>query len=116
MAYMAFILKQSDTYSWPVNFEIPVDGRHEAQSFDAVFKRMSQTWIRDIAKKIDEGKATDVEVARQVLAGWSGVNDAQGKEIPFSIKALETMLDIPSVAGAVVLAYFNSVTGAKEKN
>ena len=113
---MAFVLKQSDTYSWPVTFEIPVDGRHESQSFDAVFKRMSQTWIRDIAKKIDEGKTSDTEVAKQAMAGWSGVNDAQGKEIPFSIKALETMLDIPSVAGAVVLAYFSSITGAKEKN
>lgn len=113
---MAFVLKQSDTYTWPVTFEIPVDGQHETQSFDAVFKRMSQSWIREVAKKIDEGKISDIEVAKQVVAGWSGVNDAQGKEIPFSIKGLETMLDIPSVAGAVVLAYFNSISGAKEKN
>ena len=26
---MAFVLKQSDTYSWPVTFDVPVDGgRH----------------------------------------------------------------------------------------
>jgi hypothetical protein len=64
---MAFVLKQSDTYVWPVTFDIPVDGgRHEKQTFDVQFKRMPQKWIRDIAKKIDADEVFDVDVAREV--------------------------------------------------
>ena len=38
---MAFILAQSDSYSWPVTVEFPVDGgRFEKQTFDAEFKRL----------------------------------------------------------------------------
>lgn len=113
---MAFVLKQSDAYTWPVSFEIPVNGQHEKQTFEAKFKRMSQKWIREIAKKIDGGKITDTEVAKEIVVGWSDVKDGDDKEIPFSSKALEALLDVPTVAGAIVLAYFSSITGAKEKN
>ena len=40
---MAFVLKQSDTYKWPVTVEIPIDGgRFDKQTFDAEFKRLPQ--------------------------------------------------------------------------
>jgi hypothetical protein len=114
---MAFVLKQSDSYSWPVTFDIPVDGgRHEAQTFDAQFKRMPQKWIRDIAKKIDADKVTDLDVAKEVVVGWSGVTDESGKEVPFSQKALDQLLDVPTLAASVVLSYFGSIAGAKQKN
>lgn len=114
---MAFVLKQSDTYSWPVTFDVPVDGgRHDKQTFDASFKRMPQKWIRDIAKRIEADEVVDIDVAHQVLVGWSGVTDDTGKEIPFSQKALDQVLDVPTLASAIVLAYFNSVTGVKVKN
>lgn len=114
---MAFVLKQSDSYSWPVTFELPVDGgRREKQTFDAQFKRMPQKWIRDIAKKIDADKVTDLDVAGEVVVGWSGVTDDDGKDIPFSQKALDQLLDVPTLASAIVVAYFSSVTGVKEKN
>jgi hypothetical protein len=114
---MAFVLKQSDTYVWPVTFDIPVDGgRHEKQTFDVQFKRMPQKWIRDIAKKIDADEVFDVDVAREVVLGWSGITDDAGKEVPFSQKALDQVLDVPTLASAMVLAYFNSVAGVKAKN
>tara|TARA_R110000868_G_scaffold293196_1_gene553683 strand:+ start:146 stop:487 length:342 start_codon:yes stop_codon:yes gene_type:complete len=113
---MAFVLKQSDTYSWPVTFDIPVDGRLESQSFDAVFKRKGQTWIRETFKKMEDGATSDVEVAREVLAGWTGVNDGTGKDVAFNAKAVEVLLEVPAVASAVVFNFFRSITGAKEKN
>jgi hypothetical protein len=114
---MAFVLKQSDSYSWPVTFDLPVDGgRHESQTFDAQFKRMPQKWIRDTAKKIDADKVTDLELAKEVVVGWSGVTDESGKDVPFSQKALEQLLDVPTLAAAIVLAFFGSIAGTKEKN
>ncbi len=114
---MAFVLKQSDTYSWPVTFDVPVDGgRHERQTFDGEFKRLPQSRIREIGQQIEAGEVTDAAIAAEVLVGWSGVTDDQGKDVPFSQKALDQMLDIPMLATSVVMAYFNSLQGAKRKN
>lgn len=114
---MAFVLKQSDTYTWPVSFDVPVDGgRHQRQTFDGEFKRLPQSRIREIGEQIDSGEITDASVAAEVLVGWAGITDDAGEAVPFSQKALEQLLDVPMMAAAIVLAYFNSLAGAKRKN
>lgn len=113
---MSFVLKQSTTYTWPVTVEYPVDGgRTEKSTFDGEFKRLSQARIKEMTAAVDSGELTDVDIAEEVLVGWSGVTDGED-EIPFSKSALAQMLDIPLVASAIVLAFFNSLTGAKRKN
>jgi hypothetical protein len=114
---MAFILKQSDGFTWPVSIDLPVDGGlYEAQTFDVKFKRMSRKWISDIAKKIEADEAADVDVAREVIMDWSGITDGAGKDLPFSQKALEQLLDIPTMAGELVMLFFKATAGAKTKN
>jgi hypothetical protein len=119
---MAFVLKQSDTYNWPVTFDIPVDGgRHERQTFDGEFKRLPQSKIGPMVAEL--GRLDDLsdmdrisELAADVLVGWSGVTADDGKEIPFSQKALEQLLDVPLLAVQIVKAYLDSLKGAKRKN
>lgn len=114
---MAFVLKQSDTYSWPVTFDVPVDGgRHQRQSFDGEFRRLSQSRIREIGQQIEAGETTDAEVAAEVLVGWSGITDDDGKDVPFSQAAMERLLDVPMLATAIATAYFGSFAGGKRKN
>jgi len=126
---MAFILKQSDTYNWPVPFEVPTDGgRFLKQSFDAEFKRPTQTRIVEIQESVmarlraiqndqdTEGMITDQQIAGEVLVGWSGIDDGEGGEVPFSEKAKAQVLDVPSVAASIVEAFFDSLKGAKRKN
>ena len=114
---MAFVLKQSDTYSWPVAFDIPVDGgRMQRQTFDGEFRRLSQSRITEIGAQIKTEEITDADLAAEVLVGWSGVTDGDGKEVPFSQKALEQLLDVPMLASAITVAYFESLQGAKRKN
>lgn len=114
---MAFVLKQSDTYSWPVTFEVPTDGgRHERQTFDGEFKRLPQSRVRELGKLIEANEVTDVEVASEVLVGWAGITDDNGKDVPFSQKALEQLMEVPLLATQVVAAYFQSLSGAKRKN
>jgi len=114
---MAFVLKRSGSYSWPVYFDIPVDGgRFERQTFDCEFKQLSQSRIREISESIGSEDLTDADVAAEVLQGWSGVTDDAGKEVPFSQKAMEDLLEVPMLASAIVLAYFESLQGAKRKN
>ena len=126
---MAFVLKQSDSYTWPVSFDVPVDGgRHEKQTFDAELKRLPQSRIIQIQEAVQkrlvaiqrdeetDDMISDQEIANEILIGWSGVNDEDATPIPFSEKSKAQLLDVPTVTAAVVTAYFNSLQGAKRKN
>lgn len=114
---MAFVLKQSETYSWPVTVEIPIDGgRHDRHTFDAEFKRLPQHRNNAIVDEARDGKITDQDLCDEILIGWTGIKDEDGKDVPFSDKLKEQLLDVPGVAAAIVLAYINSLQGAKRKN
>jgi hypothetical protein len=126
---VAFVLTQSSSYSWPVSFDVPVDGgRHEKQTFDAELKRLPQSRIIEIQEAVQkrlgaiqrdeetDEMITDQEIAGEILIGWSGVNDEDANPIPFSEKSKAQLLDVPTVTAAIVTAYFNSLSGAKRKN
>jgi len=123
---MAFVLKQSDSYSWPVTLIIPVDGgRREKHTFDAEFKRLPQTRINEIvrqAKGISEGNSDesamleDQSACAEILVGWSNVIDDSGEQIPFSAKALNQLLELPTIAAQIIRAWSESLEVAKRKN
>jgi hypothetical protein len=123
---MSFILKQTASYVWPVPLLIPVDGgRREKHTFDAEFRRLPQARINEIiklARATELGRDTEDEIlddktaAREIMAGWSGITDDDIKEIPFSEAALDQLLDIPTVAGQIIKAWFNSMDVAKKGN
>ena len=119
---MAFVLKQSDTYSWPVSFDVPVDGgRHERQTFDAEFKRLPQSKIAPMVAELDRLDAAGdldrlTDMASEVLVGWAGITDDNGKDVPFSQKALEQLLEVPLLSVMILKAYMESMKGAKRKN
>ena len=123
---MAFVLKQSSTYTWPVTLILPVNGgRREKHTFDAEFRRLPQTRINEIVKlarlqergKLDDDEELrDQDAAKEILAGWSNVVDDDGEEIPFSDARLTELVEIPTVAGQIVRAWFESLEVAKKKN
>jgi len=93
---MAFVLKQDDRFTWPISFDVPVDGgRHQRQTFDGEFVRLSQSRLRELGEAIQTEEASDQDIAREVL---------------------ERLLDIPMLATAIVTTYFKSLQGAKAKN
>ena len=126
---MAFVLSQSQSYSWPVVLRLPADGgKREKASFDAVFKRLPQSRINEIqvlvqqrmkaaekGEDLDNG-VTDQSIADEILVGWSGVVDGDGDEVSFSEAAKAQLLDVPMVAGALIGAYFESLVEQKRKN
>lgn len=114
---MAFVLSQSTSYLWPVTVEFPVDnGRFEKQTFDAEFKRLPQSRIEQVIERSNDVSVNDSEFAREVLVGWAGVQDDKQQDIPFSVESAGRLLEVPLVAGAIVQAFFASLTGAKRKN
>lgn len=123
---MAFVLKQSATYKWPVTLVIPTDGgRREKHTFDGEFRRLPQARINEIRRlgrlqelgRLEpEDEIQDQDGAKEILAGWSGVVDDDGKEIPFSDAALNQLLEIPTVAAQIIRAWGESIEVAKRKN
>lgn len=112
-----FVISQKPSYTWPVEVLFPIDGgKTEKQTFDAEFKRMTQSRINEIRSMIERNEITDTELAREVLTGWAGVNDGNGDAVPFTERARDQLLDVPLVAAAVVMAWLGSLTGAKRKN
>jgi len=112
-----FVISQKQTYTWPIAVEFPIDGgKTDRQTFDGEFRRMSQSRINEIRDRIEKSEITDVELATEVLAGWNGVNDGNGDAVPFSEGARDQLLDVPLVAAAIVMAWLQSLTGAKRKN
>jgi len=125
---VAFILKQSSSYSWPVTIRMPADGgKREKQSFEAEFKRLPQSRIAEIqamaqklVKAAEAGEQldgiSDVSVADEVLVGWSGILDEDGEEVPYSETNKAILLEVPLMAASLVQAYFASLTDEKRKN
>lgn len=126
---MAFVLKQSDSYKWPVTFKLPIDGgKYEKQIFEAEFKRLPQARLNQIQEAVQDraravalndhidGLITDQAVADEILVGWSNVLDEDGDEIAYSAASKQLLLEVPALASAIIVAFFESVTGNKLKN
>jgi len=114
---MPFILKRDDRFSWPVSFDVPIDGgKFKRETFDAEFCRLSQSRLDEIKKQVRTEEVSDLDIAREVLVGWSGIKDDDCEDVPFSESALEQLLDVPMLATAIVAKYFESLQGAKAKN
>lgn len=126
---MAFVLKQSDSYTWPVSIKLPANGgKRERQTFDAEFKRLPQSRINEIQREVqlrvkanEKGEDTgegisDQSIADEILVGWDGIVDGDGEPVPFSNAVKAQLLDVPMMAGALVAAYFESLVEQKRKN
>ena len=126
---MSFVLKQSSSYKWPVSFKLPVDGgKFEKQTFDAEFKRLPQARINEIQTDVQtrikaaernelvDNSITDISIANELIIGWEGVVDSDGDAVTFSETVKQQLLDIPTVASAIIVAYFDSLAGVKTKN
>lgn len=101
------------TYFWPVKVQIPVDGgQYHTETFDAEFKRLPQS---KVVKMLDHDDRNDHDFCLEVVAGWKGVTDENGKEIPFSVGALEKLLDFPAVAAAIARTFIESRNGGGDK-
>ena len=64
----------------------------------------------------DDETLEDQDAAKEILVGWSGVVDDDGKEIKFGESTLNQLLEIPTVAGQIVRSWFESIEVAKKKN
>lgn len=108
---MAFIRKKVKTFKWPVTIEEPADGGvFEESTFDAVFKRVPRSEFQRLA---DKG---DLELLKAVLTGWEGIDDEDGKPVPFSQATMKEFSDDPYWIRGVLKAYTETFEGARLGN
>ncbi|MDE8350316.1 MAG: hypothetical protein POG74_12710 [Acidocella sp.] len=111
-----FKITKTDSYVWPVSLQMPANGgKFTTHTFDVKFKRLSKADVDVLRGQLFQDDADAAAVVRGLVVGWSGIEDDAG-EIPFSENALDNVLDIQGVAPAIIVAFFNSVTGAPRKN
>jgi len=122
---MALVLKDSDSYTWPIVYRQPASGgRREKQEFEAEFKRLPQSRITEIQelaqRRIDNAPnatdISDVTIADEVLVGWAGIVDGDGEPIPYGKSTKAQLLELPMMAGCLIEAYFTSLVEEKRKN
>lgn len=116
-----FRIRQTNTFVWTVKVLMPVSGsRHETHTFDLEFRRLSQTDLTKLAQDVQNDERTAIQIVRDIVVGWTdgSIVDEDGNAIPFSQGALDQLLDVPMVAGAVLTAFLDAYNGqsAKRKN
>jgi len=108
-----FKLSVSPSYTARVTVDLPGGG---SASFDAKFRRLSQTDLDAMMKRVQSEDIDDEAIVDAVLLGWDGVEDADGTPLPFTEENKARVLDVVPVRGTVVRAFFESLAKAKAKN
>jgi len=111
-----FKLAQNETYFWPIKVDVPQDGgTFIQQKFEAKFKRLSQTRLKEISKQLDEGIINEVDVCREVMVDWKGVGNDSGP-LEFCESNFSLLLENVYAVRGIYLGFFESVAGSKVKN
>ena len=91
---MAFILDDlDDTFEWQVKLLIPTKNKRRTETFNAIFKRISQERYNEIARLQDEEGLSNEDVVREIMVSWSRMQDKEGNELPYTASRLDKILE-----------------------
>lgn len=112
-----FKLDLTPSYWWQVKFQVASEnGTHQAVEFTAQYRRLTQPEIEALINRAAGEKKSDSDIARDILVGWEGVADGDGKAVPFNRASLDRALAVPGFGSGVVKAFFESLSQAASKN
>lgn len=108
-----FNIDPAPTFTAPVPLSRP--GLAVPIEVQFIFKHKNRVeMVAWVAKA--EGRSDDVQILGDVIEGWSGLLDAQGKEVPYSVTALSRLLtNYAPARGEIFRAYLSELTEAKKK-
>lgn len=109
-----FVIATKPTFEWPVEFEIPGDRKPIKVQFTAEFNRLPQSRLDEM---FTDTPPKDEDLVHEVMAGWKGVQDEDGKDLDFTSVNLGMLLEVAGMRQAIVRAFFEAINGAgKRKN
>lgn len=112
---MAFRLVVSDTISVPVSGRMPGEaGRNNPFAFMLQCRRLAADELRT---ELNADDRTVPEFLTSVVQDWTGVQDADGRELPFTTAGLAELLNIVGMNAVILAAYIEACgVKGKEKN
>lgn len=110
-----FVMNQKPTFTWPVEFTVPGDGKPTKAQITAEFTRVPQSRMDAI---LDPATAPeDDALVREVLTGWKEVKDESGADMEFNAVNLNLLLEVAGMRRAICIAFLEAMMGAaKRKN
>lgn len=113
--------------TFPAKVGLTVPGQAAPAELDLVFRHKDkaalQAWMTGRPAGGEAGAAaaplarTDAEFLGEVVAGWSGVQDAAGADVPYTPEAFARLLqNYPAAAGEIYRAYLRELTESRLKN
>jgi hypothetical protein len=108
-----FRIEPNPTFDAEVRITVP--GSAEPALLAVTFRHRGR---RELKAWIDRAKdaASDTAYLGEVIASWRGVEDADGRALPYSAEALARLLDAyPASGGELFDAYLDALTRAREK-
>lgn len=110
-----FHLDPAPTFTADAALSVP--GQAEPARLTIHWKHLSRDKLTEWIDALSASKLSDVDGLAQVIAGWEGVVDQQGQEVPYSIDRLRALLCGYHIAGAeLVRAYVRALTESRVGN
>lgn len=125
---MAFILEQSPTFKWPIVIrEVQDGGRIRTHQFDAMYRRLPQSRMEAVQLQYQAMKAAVARnepldeiptraIADEILEGWEGITNPDGSPVEVTPDTRRQLLEVASVADALVVTFFEAHEKARAKN
>lgn len=106
------LLKKNCVQEWPATASIPIKGGKIAEkSFSVDLVILDTDAFHQAMREGDES------LMKQVVTGWQGLGDEQGKPLVFNSANLSAAAKNPYFAKAVIASYLKASSGqASEKN
>jgi len=105
-----FNIKRPEKISVKVSVKVP--GVREPHKFTAHFAYLDMkeriAFVDRMASEAGDG-FDDIAVMKELLIGWEGVNQSDGKPLQYSDTAVETLMSIPYVLEALRNAVMSDV-------
>ena len=106
---MAFTRNTNKTYWWSGVIREPnEEGEMVSSGIRLKFKRIGQLEAMEF-----DG---DAQLLKGIILDWSGIQDTTGKEVPFSKKELDDMLNDQFIAISFAQIYFDALQKARTGN
>jgi len=100
----AFKLDQQRTFRRKVTFNIPADtGGYQQFCVDVEYKSRSKSQLLDMQQQ------DDADALREVIAGITGVESADGALSPRD--AIEPMLEVPAFVYEAAMTFYDAMSG-----
>lgn len=108
-----FKLMETETFVAPVVIHVPTRGGHKPTHCKGEFLYKTQREIEELLglTPADDPDTEDKTLLGEVLRGWSGFADHEGKEIAYDDENRAQALDTPFVRAGFVRAYMKAING-----